>query len=157
MYHTHLNDVEQLTSGLYGAIVVLEPGQSWDPVTDHVTVLSWDGNFAPANLLLDGATAPAPLVLAAGRTHRLRFVNIGAAGAFALTLARDSTPAHWRALAKDGADLPPALQMEQIARLVISVGETHDVVFVPPAPGRYELRATTIDSRRTITRPVIVR
>lgn len=27
IYHTHLNDVEQVTSGMYGAVLVLEPGE----------------------------------------------------------------------------------------------------------------------------------
>ena len=43
MYHTHLNDIEQLTSGLYGGIVVLEPGKRFDPQRDHLFVTGWDG------------------------------------------------------------------------------------------------------------------
>jgi len=37
-------DIEQLTSGMYGAIVVLEKGQKYDPSTDHAFVLGWDGD-----------------------------------------------------------------------------------------------------------------
>ncbi len=156
IYHTHLNDVEQLTSGLYGAIVVLEPGQRWDPETDHLQVLGWDGNFAQAVLLLDGDTAPPPLVLAAGRTHRLRLVNIGAAFVLDVALTQDTTLAQWRTLAKDGADLPPALQRVGPARHAITVGETYDVEFTPPGPGAYVLRATA-PIGVTVARPIVVR
>jgi FtsP/CotA-like multicopper oxidase with cupredoxin domain len=147
MYHTHLNDVEQLTSGLYGAIVVLEPGQRWDPVTDHVVVLGWDGDADPVRLVFDGDSAPPPLQLAAGRTHRLRLINIGAGGLVTVTLRQDTTLAVWRPLAKDGADLPPALQTPGPARHAITVGETFDVAFTPPGAGVYELRGTLAGSR----------
>ena len=30
MYHTHLHDNRQLTSGLYGAMLVVEPGETFD-------------------------------------------------------------------------------------------------------------------------------
>lgn len=155
MYHTHLNDVEQLTSGLYGAIVVLEPGQRWDPETDHVVILGWDGDFPQPEWVFDGARAPAPLVLAANRTHRLRFVSIGAGGLLNVALAQDTTLAQWRPLAKDGADLP-SLQPLRPARQVITVGETYDFAFTPTAPGAYVLRATLPD-RRVFSRPVTVR
>src|SRR5262249_14594778 len=36
IYHTHAEDTRQLASGLYGAIVVLEPGEHFDPARDHV-------------------------------------------------------------------------------------------------------------------------
>ena len=156
MYHTHLNDVEQLTSGLYGAIVVLEPGQRWDPESDHVVVLGWDGNFDPPNPVLNGDSVPPPLNLAAGRAHRLRLVNIAAAGVFAFTLARDTTLQRWRALAKDGADLPPTLQTDRPARQAITVGETYDFAFTPPAPGSYILRAAG-PAGRPVSRAVVVR
>ena len=39
IYHTHVHDYRQLTSGLYGPLLVVEPGERWDPATDHVVVL----------------------------------------------------------------------------------------------------------------------
>ena len=36
MYHTHLHDHRQLTSGLYGAMLVVDPGETFDESTDHV-------------------------------------------------------------------------------------------------------------------------
>lgn len=154
MYHTHLNDVEQLTSGLYGPIIVLEPGQQWSRDTDHVVVLSWDGDYRPAPIVFEGDSAPPPLRLAAGRTHRLRLISIGAAAVVNLTLRRDTTLMEWRPLAKDGADLPVALQKPGPARQPLTVGETYDVAFTPPGPGDYELRATFPAGR--VSRRVIV-
>ena len=140
MYHTHLDDLEQLTSGLYGAIVVLEPGHRFDPSTDHVFVVGWDGPTDPPRLVVNGDSASAPLELAAGVPHRLRFVNIGPAQRVVFAVRRDSaTVLTWRSLAKDGADLPPRLAVPGPARYRVAVGETYDAEFTPPAPGEYLL------------------
>ena len=146
MYHTHLNDQEQLTSGLYGAIVVLEPGRRFDPATDHVFVAGWDGpgGLPPdlAHVVVNGDSLPPPLEVTAGVPQRLRLVNIGLAYRLTFSLARDSTPATWRPLAKDGADLPPAQSEPGPARTALAVGETRDFEFVPPSAGEYVLRVT---------------
>jgi FtsP/CotA-like multicopper oxidase with cupredoxin domain len=143
IYHTHLNDYEQLTSGLYGGIVVLEPGQRFDPARDHVFVAGWDGTARkgePLPLAINGESKPGPLALAAGVPHRLRFVNIGVAGRFPFAVFRDSTLMTWRRLAKDGADLRPSQAVTAPARQVVEVGETFDAEFTAP-PGDYRLIA----------------
>ncbi|MDZ4863262.1 MAG: multicopper oxidase domain-containing protein [Gemmatimonadota bacterium] len=138
IYHTHMNDIEQLTSGLYGGIVVLEPGRRFDPRRDHVFVAGWDSDAEPVHLLVNGDSLPPPIELAAGVAHRLRFVNIGVAGRFRFSIYRDSSLVQWRRLARDGADLPPALAQLVSSVERVDVGETRDVEFVPP-PGRYRL------------------
>jgi FtsP/CotA-like multicopper oxidase with cupredoxin domain len=140
MYHTHLGDLVQLTSGLYGAIVVLEPGKRFDPGTDHVYVFGWDGAADPPQPLVNGDSVLAPKMLAAGKTHRFRFVNIGPAPYVRLSLKRDSTVVRWRAVAKDGADLPPSQVRERRAFLMINVGETYDFEFDAREPGEYVLQ-----------------
>ena len=145
MYHTHLNDFEQLSSGLYGGIIVLEPGQRFDAARDHLFVAGWDGpnpggRTAALPLKVNGESKPGPMTLAAGVPHRLRFVNIGVAGRFAISVFRDSTLATWRRLAKDGADLPASQAVVGPARHVIEVGETFDAEFTG-APGEYRLVA----------------
>jgi hypothetical protein len=45
----------------------------------------------------------------------------------------------WRAVAKDGADLPPAQAIEQAARQIIAVGETYDFEFEPKTKGDLRL------------------
>lgn len=158
IYHTHMNDVEQLTSGLYGAIVVVGPGQPFDPATDHVMVIGWDGaaEDGPPRILVNGDSLPASLLLAAGIPHRLRFVNIGAAGAQSIRLQRDSATVEWRRLARDGADLPPRQRVTAPARHVISVGQTADFE-VRLDPGTYRLSYALPGPVPPIVQAVIVR
>lgn len=139
MYHTHLGDFVQLTSGLFGGIVVLEPGERFDPSRDHVFVAGWDGPEDPPHLLVNGDTVAAPTQYAANATHRLRFVNIGVAVPINVRLTRDSSLVAWRPLAKDGADLPRAQRAQRPAELTIDVGETADFEFRPPSRGIYTL------------------
>ena len=51
IYHTHVHDFRQLSSGLYGPLVVVEPGERYDPATDHVVVLG-RRNASPASAIL---------------------------------------------------------------------------------------------------------
>ncbi len=158
MYHTHLNDLEQLTSGLYGAIVVLEPGQHFDPATDHVFVAGWDGNVtAQPSILINGDTAAAPLELAAGVRHRFRFINIGPATRLVFAIRQDSTLMKWRRLAKDGADLPPSLAITSPATRRLGVGEMFDAEFLPPAPGEYRLTIGMPTAQMKYSRKLVVR
>ena len=142
IYHTHLNDVEQITSGAYGPIVVTEPGKPFDPQTDHVFTVGWLGKASPnIRLAMNGDSAPPPMVMKYGVTHRLRFVNIGPAARFNFGLRQDSTRMTWRPIAKDGADLPPALNVDRPANQPVSTGETFDAEWTPPARGSYLLTA----------------
>jgi FtsP/CotA-like multicopper oxidase with cupredoxin domain len=139
IYHTHLNDLEQLTSGLYGAIVVLEPGKKFDPQTDHIYLAGWDGEQQPPNLVVNGDSVLPPLTMAHGTAHRLRLINIGVANGVRFSLRRDTVLASWKPIAKDGADLPAAQSMARRAIQAVVVGETFDFEFKPPEPGTYEL------------------
>jgi FtsP/CotA-like multicopper oxidase with cupredoxin domain len=135
MYHTHLNDFEQITSGLYGAIVVVEPGHRFDPTRDHVFTVGWDGGSAT---VVNGDTLPAPLELAAGVPQRFRFINIGVANNAVFILRRDSAVVRWQRAAKDGAELPRHQAGMVTARQAVQVGETFDFLFTPEA-GEYRL------------------
>ncbi len=139
IYHTHLNDIEQLTSGMYGPIVVLEPGQKFDARTDHLFVVGWDGAADPPHLLVNGDSLPAPLTLAAGVHHRLRFVFIGVVGGETFTLRSSTGLARWRQVARDGAELSAAAQHDGPAKVQGWAGQTADFDFLPPARGEYRL------------------
>jgi FtsP/CotA-like multicopper oxidase with cupredoxin domain len=140
MYHTHMNDLEQLTSGVYGPIVVLEPGRRFDPATDHVFIAGWDGPDDPPHTIINGDSLPAPLRLRAGVWHRFRFINIGPASGFRFVLLRDSSMVSWRRIAKDGADLLPSQRALAPADQWLDVGETADVL-MRPVRGEYRLVA----------------
>ncbi len=142
IYHTHWHDVEQLTGGMYGALLVLEPGQKYDPATDKVFVLGRSGpNESHDPLVLNGSPQPGLMVLLTGQTYRFRLINITTNDpAVATSLTSAGHPAKWRAIAKDGADLPPQQATMRDAIQPISVGETYDFEFAPKGPGEYHLR-----------------
>ncbi|HEV8124766.1 MAG TPA: multicopper oxidase domain-containing protein [Gemmatimonadales bacterium] len=152
IYHTHINDLEQLTSGLYGAIVVLEPGQRFDPRRDHVFVAGWDSPGAESpHILINGDSIPAgPLQLQAGVTHRFRFVSIGAALPVVFSIYRDSSLVRWRRVAKDGADLPAHQAVMSPASQSVQVGETWDFEFTPE-PGEYRLVSTPASPAKPVS------
>ena len=103
IYHTHLNDIEQVTSGMYGALLVLPEGQRYDPTTDHSFVMGWDGPGGLPNILVNGDSLPKPLEMKFGKSHRLRFINIGPADRIFFAVRRDTTTLTWKPRAKDGA------------------------------------------------------
>ncbi|MEO8575147.1 MAG: multicopper oxidase domain-containing protein [Gemmatimonadales bacterium] len=157
IYHTHLNDVEQITSGMYGPIVVLEPGEKYDPSRDHTFTIGWDGpQTSDPRVVVNGDSISQPLELKSGVTHRLRFVNIAPALRFIISIERDSTPGKWTPRAKDGADLPPALRKPGTARTAIDVGETFDAEF-DPTPGEYRLSIIQPALKILRTKKIIVR
>jgi FtsP/CotA-like multicopper oxidase with cupredoxin domain len=52
IYHTHWHDERQLAGGLYGPLIVLEPGERYDPQTDHIVVIGLNG------VLIEGQREP---------------------------------------------------------------------------------------------------
>jgi FtsP/CotA-like multicopper oxidase with cupredoxin domain len=152
IYHTHLNDVVQLTSGLYGAMVVLEPGQTFDPVHDHVLVF---GSAPNERLLVNGDSLPGPLTLAAGAAHRLRLVFIGPVNGDIVSLEQNGRPVTWTRLARDGYELPAAQQLQMPATIRGWAGQTYDYG-IRPAAGRYQLVARTTTGVTVWQRDVIV-
>ena len=136
IYHTHLDDLVQLTSGLYGPIVVLEPGKRFDPATDHVYTVGWDGDSDPLiHFVVNGDTAAAPLVVAAGVPQRFRLVNIGMAARARFSLRRGSELASWRPVAKDGADLPAAQSRPTARHVHPRCGRDGGLCVPPPGAG----------------------
>src|SRR6185503_11098350 len=100
MYHTHFDDLRQQYGGLVGALLVLEPGEKWDPEHDLVFLLS-DG--VPGRMFINGTLAPQPKNLEVGKTYRLRIANIAVYRlALPVQLIRDSALTVWRPIAKDG-------------------------------------------------------
>ena len=138
IYHTHWHNADQLAGGVYGPLIVLEPGQTWDPTTDHLVVIGLDGAYTDQQdepFAVNGAAPPQPLDLAAGRSHRLRVINITADNvALTLQLVSRFDPVRWTIVGKDGAARPPSQQGGQPARQLVSVGETYDFELAPMPP-----------------------
>jgi len=168
IYHTHLNDIAQVSGGAAGPLIVLEPGERFDPARDHIYLTTWQGRpvvrAGVPGILVNGDSTSSPAgELAPGVTHRFRLINIGAAGVVRYSLRSDTALVQWQARAKDGADLPDALRAMQPATQLVSVGETYDFEFTPPAPGAYELSVVFVPppglrvTRPPWRQPLIVR
>lgn len=145
IYHTHWHKVDQLASGLYGPLIVVEPGQTLDPSTDKVFLIGragGDANHDP--LLLNGSPQPTQLDLTPGVRYRFRFVNITPNDSYlVVSVTRDGKAVQWRAVGKDGAALQPSRAISKEASQLITVGETYDFEFVPEADAVYELAVAT--------------
>ena len=158
-YHSHLNDREHMLSGMYGAIIVTDRPR--DLVHDHLIVTGGGGlpveeKAESPFALVNGRRTPRPLHLTVGETHRLRLVSIDPNWAISYTLRNDSTVARWRAVAKDGADLPGALATMRLAHVVMGPGETADFEFTPSAPGTWRIDVATDGAGWQIPLTVIV-
>jgi manganese oxidase len=139
IYHSHLNELEQIGSGLYGAIVVVEPGDDFDPSTDHLLVVGQAGPEEDSPGVMNGSFEPPPIELRAGETHRLRLINITNDWRVMFSLVSDAGFAEWRPVAKDGADLPAGQATLRPAHLLTGPGETADFEVAFPTPGVWRL------------------
>lgn len=152
IYHVHSEHGDELASGLYGPLLVLEPGQAFDPETDRVFVIATGGPGAgraeDAPPFINGTAAPDTLALVAGKTYRLRLIDISGNEAHVITLPGPGGLAAWRGLARDGRDLPPEQATSQPAREVTASGVTRDFEFIPAAAGDYGLSVATIVAGR---------
>lgn len=135
IYHTHMDEEDQLATGMYGPLLVLAPGERWDPDLDRVFLFGTAVDGDSIRIAINGRHAPPPIELRAGTAYRFRLVNIHSAAPAVVALVRDSTPLSWRPVAKDGADLLPALRAETRARFGrFGAGETWDVAWTPDRP-----------------------
>jgi len=138
MYHTHWHNPGQLSGGIYGPLVVLEPGQRYDPESDHIVVFGVEGkyrNFPNEPFAVNGENEPRPLELKGGISHRLRFINITGDGvSLTVQLLAIHDPIRWTLLAKDGAEVASSQRTVRPARQQIGVGETYDFELAPITP-----------------------
>jgi FtsP/CotA-like multicopper oxidase with cupredoxin domain len=158
-YHSHLNERQQMISGMYGAIIVRDKPR--DPARDHLILVGGggpeiNGKIESPYALVNGRRTPRALRLAAGATHRLRIVSIHPDWRIVLSLRNDTTIARWRAVAKDGADLPPAQATARPANLRMGPGETADFEWTPRVPGRWRMEIRTVEPGWYIPLDVIV-
>jgi FtsP/CotA-like multicopper oxidase with cupredoxin domain len=149
IYHVHNEHGEELPSGLYGALLVLEPGTRWDPELDKLFLFSEPGPGAGLGFekppFVNGSATPDTLELVAGRAYRFRIISISASVAHSLALKQDGRVVEWRPLARDGADLAPSLRRPEPASYpVIDEGVTLDFEFRAPSPGAFTLELAPI-------------
>ena len=158
-YHSHLHEMRQIGSGMYGAIIVSDTPR--DTTRDHVIVAGGGGlpvfhKQAPTFLLVNGSVNPAPVVMTVGEPQRLRIVSIHADEVLHFRFGTTASATQWTPLARDGADLPAALRTRAVAITEMGPGETADFTYVPTQPGDMSLEVW-IPSGMRIVLPVIVR
>ena len=140
MYHSHSNEFQQISSGLYGALIVREPGAKANADVDRVMLISDEGplvNFFDATkypkTLLNGTRTPSPIEAHVGVPLRLRIINIRGDLAQDVTILSSDTPTEWRIVAKDGMPTTTRQSKAQPAVLTMGAGEIYDVEIVPTA------------------------
>jgi FtsP/CotA-like multicopper oxidase with cupredoxin domain len=161
MYHSHSNEMQQISSGLYGAIIVREPGEAHDDA-ERMLLLSDDGpvvrltdNGPPP--LLNGKLVADTIDVPVGTPTRLRLINIRTEFSTELALEQNGTLVPWRVIAKDGAALPPHQIREQPATQIIGAGEIYDVEIAPAKAGNMILKYLGTPGDSTTTRRAVIR
>ncbi|HUR00861.1 MAG TPA: multicopper oxidase domain-containing protein, partial [Gemmatimonadaceae bacterium] len=156
MYHSHFNEMDQISSGAYGPIIVLEPGQHFDKDTDRIFMFSEGGPttnviagpFPPH--FLNGKAKPDPINLRAGKTYRFRMIAITSDIFEEVALLDDASPVEWRLVAKDGADTRANQRTMRPAKLRFDPGEIYDFEFTPRTPGNLKLIFGADTARTTV-------
>jgi len=146
MYHSHFNEAKQMGSGLYGPIIVLEPGQRFDSETDKVLFFGTAGTptnpvFGPfPRYLLNGQAQPEAMNLKVGTRYRFRLFNLAGDVPLLVSMNAGDAPIMWRAVAKDGYPLPASQATSRAAVLRFDPGEIYDFEYTPTAPGELALK-----------------
>jgi manganese oxidase len=157
IYHTHWAHETQLPRGLYGPLLVVDPDEEFDAEHQKVLLVSaGELGWTTKEVLLNGSRTPDPMELKLGETYRLRLINISPNLDVTVSLGTAENDLVWRAVAKDGFELPPSQRRLAPARLVFSVGETYDFEFTPQLAGTYRLRVRTNFSRDPAAEAVAV-
>jgi FtsP/CotA-like multicopper oxidase with cupredoxin domain len=138
IYHTHMDETDQLAQGMVGPFLVLEPGAAYDAERDRIFLIAGqtDGDYP---VTINGQLRPPAATFRVGEEYRLRFIQITRGGPVDIALAQNGSPVRWRAVAKDGADLPEALRLEGDASFRANTGETFDFVWTPTESGEATL------------------
>jgi FtsP/CotA-like multicopper oxidase with cupredoxin domain len=145
IYHSHMNELMQTNSGMYGALIVTDSSHPFDPRIDKIILV---GGGGPGNIelrstgMVNGTVTP-QFELEAGTTYRLRIIQIHPQANVTFQLGTDSTTSQWIPVAKDGADLPVEQSTRRAAFVLMGAGETGDFLFTPERPGLQKLSVQT--------------
>ena len=136
IYHAHNLATKQVGFGLLGPLIVMEPGEQFDPSREIVWMVSGEDVGETGFLRLNGTRWPQPITVDSGRTYHVRIINITENNTGDVALLDGEAPVEWTPLAKDAAPLPAMYQATTPAKVRTSVGETYDFEWRP------ELRRT---------------
>jgi FtsP/CotA-like multicopper oxidase with cupredoxin domain len=160
IYHTHAHGPHQLSSGMYSALLVVPDRKAFDAETEKVLLLGGSGpvsaGFSGAPLELNRSTNPAPMNLKVGTAYRFRLIDISPNDTAIVSIRGDNGLVQWRAVSKDGAELPPIQATTRAASQQISVGETYDFEYQPTAPQELRIEVRVLGSDMLTTELVSV-
>jgi len=160
IYHPHADEVRQQTAGMSGALLVVDDPEKYDASHDLVVLVTTPRRAADAQALvfINGSASPAAAELRAGEKYRVRLIDIHTfrPSMIARIVAGMDTLV-WRAIAKDGMDLPAVRAVIKPAVQQMGNGETFDFEFVPPRAGELKLTVTTGGGVLLATLPLRVR
>ena len=137
MYHVHGERGEELASGLYGPLLVVDPSKPYDSRTERVFVMADGGPGSRKPLFINGTATPDTMVMVVGTTYRLRFIYITANNVVLTTLRSPAGPVTVRRLAFDGHDQSPMIA--SLSRAPFGPGHTADFEYTPTEPGELAL------------------
>jgi FtsP/CotA-like multicopper oxidase with cupredoxin domain len=159
IYHTHIDDIRQQAAGLSGPLLVLDSPSDYDPRHDLVLMVTVPRSRADNDVvLLNGSSTPVALEMHAGERYRLRLINLHVSRpSMRLRLLRDATPMTWRAIAKDGRDLPADQAVVLPSEVQMGNGETYDFEFVAGAVGDLRFDVTAANGTLLASMPIHVR
>jgi hypothetical protein len=133
-------------------MIVMPPGQTYDPATDKAFLFSQGDNepFGAAMILMNGSPQPNTMRLKTGTAYRLRFINITpSVDNLRVSLRSGGNPVQWLPIAKDAEDLKGA--KPRTADQMIAVGETYDFEYRAEAAGELTLVGLSPgDNRRAV-------
>jgi multicopper oxidase len=149
-YHPHVED--QLTSGLYGAVIVYPATPTDDPPYDQEqVVILHDDTTAAGGMgggagghLLNGKTSAgqAPVVVQQGQKLRLRVINAAARTSYVIALDGHQL----QVTHTDGHRLQPV----GTAAIPIGPGERYDAIVDLNNPGAWSLAVSNITNRNSV-------
>ena len=145
IYHAHLNETRHQRAGVAGMLIVAEKSR-YDASREVPVLISSPSDSLEEEraVLINGQLTPLAVTLRRGLAHRIRLANITTARpGLRVELRQDTTIQTWRALAKDGAELPTARRVIRPAQQAIAIGETMDFEFFTARPGEYLLDVRT--------------
>jgi hypothetical protein len=137
-----MDDIWQLRAGLAGPLIVLEPGTTLDPATDHVFTITTTHSLDDAlKIFVNGSFAPPAITCRVGVPQRFRFLNMTTFWTQSMiSLIAANRTLQWLPLQVDGADVTPRERMPQGAVTAVTIGQTRDFTFTPTAAGDAELQ-----------------
>ena len=158
-YHSHLHEMRQIGSGMYGAIIVTDAPR--DTTRDHVIVAGGGGlpvfyKTVPPSLLVNGRRTARPIRMTVGDTNRLRIVSIHSDEMLDFRLRRRLDGRALEPARPRRRRSPDALRKPTLAQIEMGPGQTADFLFLPQRVGELVVEVWIAPTGQRVLQPIIV-